>query len=63
MVIKCMRCSRSMEEGFVLESATDYPHTHHKKSWVAGKPEESFWTGLKLEGRCSHAVTTYRCTK
>ena len=31
--------------------------------WVAGEPERSIWTGLKLRGKAQHDVVTYRCKR
>jgi hypothetical protein len=31
--------------------------------WVAGLPEHSIWTGLKLKGRTQLQTLTYRCTR
>ena len=31
--------------------------------WVAGAPEKSIWTGLKLGGKDQLEVSTYRCRR
>ena len=31
--------------------------------WVAGEPQKSIWTGLKLRGKEQLPVTTYRCRR
>ena len=50
-----------MEEGFVPDL------THHNRSmvshWVEGRPEKSFWTGLKVKDRQQHPITAYRCPR
>jgi hypothetical protein len=49
-----------MEEGFVVD------RTHGgaaPASWVAGAPEKSFWTGLKLKGRAQLQIAAWRCRK
>ena len=47
-----------MEEGFI-------PGERNKvvlvTIWVAGRPDPSFWTGTKIDGKEQHAVTAYRC--
>ena len=32
-------------------------------NWVAGEPERSMWTGLKLRGKEKVGITTYRCRR
>ena len=48
-----------METGFLLD------HTQHSAflatQWVAGVPEKSFWTGLKIGGRARFNIVTHRC--
>ena len=60
MVIKCIRCEGTMEEGFVL----DHGHYNAKMvdTWVEGKPVKSFWSGLKIDDRQTYEVRTFRCT-
>ena len=56
----CPKCQGSMIEGFT------YDNTYGGRSvsaWVAGKPETSMWTGLKLRGRQQLAIATWRCTR
>ena len=47
-----------MEQGYVIDES--YGKVGPEK-WVAGEPELSFWTGLKLRGKQRLAVTSYRC--
>lgn len=50
---KCVLCEGSMEEGFVI----DYTYgSRVQQEWGAGRPERSFWSGLKK-------ITTFCCTK
>ena len=54
----CPKCSGAMAEGFVLDA------THGAmtvSSWIAGAPEKSVWTGVKLSGRPRSQITTWRC--
>jgi hypothetical protein len=47
-----------MSEGFVPDN------TYGKKlqsRWVAGAPEESFWSGIKVRGDVP--IVTWRCPK
>jgi hypothetical protein len=56
----CPKCGGAMEEGFLLD------RTHGgvgASAWVAGVPEKSFWTGLKLKGRAQLPVATWRCRR
>lgn len=57
---RCPKCANRMEEGFLLDvSHTAYLQSH----WVSGKPEKSFWTGLKVKGKGRRAITNYRCVR
>lgn len=56
--IRCTKCAAEMKEGFVLDSTYG---GRLVSRWVSGKPEESFWTGLKVEGREQLVVQTFRC--
>lgn len=48
-----------MEEGFLLDNT----HGANLSSrWVAGPPDRSFWTGVKVRGKRIIAVRTFRCT-
>jgi hypothetical protein len=48
-----------MEEGFVLDLG------HHSSrapaTWIEGKPEKSFWTGLNIKDREQLPITSFRC--
>jgi hypothetical protein len=48
-----------MEAGFIV----DHGHYDAKRveTWVEGKPQKSFWTGLQVNDRQQLSVTTYRC--
>jgi hypothetical protein len=60
-VLKCLRCSSTMEPGFILDrsSINDMP-VKNVSEWVEGTPQEGFWTGLKTEVKLK--VATYRCS-
>jgi len=54
----CPKCNGEMEEGFILDQ------THGKQlvsSWIAGKPEKSFWLGTNINGKAQHYIQTFRC--
>ena len=58
---RCTKCGGTMEPGFILDKA------HHgmptPAEWLEGRPESSFWTGLKTKGRDRFPVTSYRCDR
>ena len=58
--LNCPRCSGSMEVGFVVDEGYG---TRTVAKWVAGEPEKSMWTGLKLRGKAKQDVVTYRCKR
>lgn len=57
---RCMKCGGSQEEGFLLE----HGHYDMKRAgaWAPGKPEPSFWTGLKTDDKSVRKVRAVRCT-
>lgn len=48
-----------MERGFLLEAGDHGARSVTK--WVAGAPEKSVWTGLKLGERQVLPVVSFRC--
>lgn len=56
----CPKCGGAMEEGFLLDRTQSGAAA---SAWVAGAPEKSFWTGLKLKGRTQLPVSTWRCRR
>jgi hypothetical protein len=56
----CPRCSGSMEPGYVIDEGYG---TRTVANWVAGEPEKSIWTGLKLRGKTKVAISSYRCRR
>jgi len=55
---QCPKCGGAMVDGFVVD------HTHGGvgvASWVEGAPEKSFWLGLKLRGKRTLGIATWRC--
>ncbi len=59
--LKCPRCGSAMELGIVMDRA--HYSDPQIPNWVEGIPERSFWTGLKLKGRETHPVRSYRGEK
>ena len=49
-----------MELGYVIDEGHG---TRTVANWVAGEPERSIWTGLKLKGKDKLGITTYRCRR
>ena len=58
--INCLRCSGSMETGYVVDEGYG---TRTVSKWIAGDPQPSMWTGLKLRGKAKLDVVTYRCKR
>jgi len=57
---RCPKCGTAMDEGFIL----DHGHpSHHAASWIEGKPEKSFWSGVRTRGKEKLAITTMRCSR
>ena len=57
--LRCAKCDGAMAEGFVIDRPAG--QFVMPEDWVAGPPERSFWTGLKVGGKERHHVVTYRC--
>lgn len=58
--ISCSKCEGSMEEGYLLDVAYGGALD---MSWIAGKPQKSFWTGISWRDRERRAVSAFRCEK
>jgi len=56
--VECIRCHVQMEHGFVADAKQGGFMQQH---WSPGEPQESFWTGLKLNSDELCLVTTLRC--
>ncbi len=56
----CPKCRGVMKEGFVLDNAYG---SFKVSAWIEGAPQPSVWSGLKLGGRRSIAVATFRCDR
>ncbi len=57
----CPKCGGEMLEGFTLEIGSY--DSNSQETWIEGKPEYEFWSGLKTSGRTRYGITSYRCVK
>jgi hypothetical protein len=58
--LDCPRCGGTLEAGYTIDIGYG---TKALPKWVAGEPQKSVWTGLKLGGKEQLEVTTYRCRR
>ena len=58
--LTCPRCSGQMEPGYIVDEGYG---TRTVAKWVAGEPERSMWTGLKMRGKEKLDVASYRCRR
>jgi hypothetical protein len=56
--IKCLRCSITMEEGYLADGS--YGATTAAAKWVDGAPDVR-WYGVKTKGHDQIPLSTYRC--
>ena len=49
-----------MEEGYVMDRSHDRSDV---STWIAGRPEASFWFGARTGGREKLDIRTFRCIK
>lgn len=57
---RCPDCEGEMIEGFILDMTYGGQLVPR---WLKGKPEKSFWLGVKSKGKECRTVETYRCVK
>ncbi len=50
----CPKCQGPMQEGFIF--------SFRPSRWIAGSPEPSLWTVIKISGKEQHPIQSYRCT-
>jgi hypothetical protein len=57
----CAECGGAMQKGYI----PDLNHGQMLPSiWVEGKPQKSFWFGLKMEDTAKkYLLSAYRCEK
>lgn len=56
---ECPDCRRTMKEGFLLDRG-DHNRAQATR-WVDGRPERSFWFGIRLRGKRQYPVASWRC--
>ena len=59
--MECLRCKGEMEAGFTGDQGNN-GNFMTVQVWYSGRPQWSFWRGLKLKGRRQIYVQTMRCT-
>ncbi len=57
---ECPNCREAMSPGYLLDHSHGY---FAQGAWVAGVPEKSFWSGLKMRGKLKYPITSYRCVR
>ncbi|MGH9933272.1 MAG: hypothetical protein ACREA9_29155, partial [Pyrinomonadaceae bacterium] len=57
--LSCSKCDGRMEEGFIADRKDD--DRFAVTDWVEGKPEKSFWKGIKTGDKVKIQIKTYRC--
>lgn len=50
-----------MDIGYVLELS--HHNSRHQPTWVQGRPERSFWSGLKIKDKKQIPILTFRCAQ
>ena len=56
----CPKCGIALQDGFILDKTRD---SRGPSEWVEGKPERSFWVGIKLRGKARFPIASYRCPR
>lgn len=56
----CPKCSIALQEGYLLDQSRN---SRAVTQWIEGKPEASFWSGLKLSGKTRLKVASFRCPR
>lgn len=59
--LDCPSCRTEMDPGFLIDKGDG--QVPSQQEWAEGAAEKSFWTGLKLKGRVTVPVVTYRCPR
>jgi hypothetical protein len=57
----CPYCKEEMEEGLMLDRG--HGNRPIPQEWLAGKPEPSWFIGLKTKNKRKRRVIAYRCLK
>ena len=54
----CPKCGQRMSVGFSFDAV---PGGGKPERWIEGKPQWSFWRGVKTYNKKQYEVATYRC--
>lgn len=59
----CPDCRGFMVEGFIIDMSGQGGGFGGRvvPRWLKGRPEKSFWAGVKVSGKDCYTVETYRC--
>lgn len=57
---KCIQCDGELSIGFILDQTIG---GNKSAEWIAGEPETSMWSGVKVTGKERHFVKAYRCNQ
>jgi hypothetical protein len=57
----CPYCKEEMEEGLMLDRG--HGNRPIPQEWLEGKPEPSFFVGLKTKNKRKRRVVAYRCPR
>lgn len=57
----CTKCGSRQADGTLI--SRDSNMARYKAEWAEGRPERSFWNGLRLRGLKRYAVHARRCGK
>lgn len=57
----CPKCNSLMDIGFMADQSDGF--LTRVATWVAGEPEKSFWSGVKISDAVKYPVLTYRCVR
>jgi predicted nucleic-acid-binding Zn-ribbon protein len=58
----CPKCSGEMAPGFLTAAEGNGAYTY-PELWVAGPPERSLWTIVKVKDKEKHTIVAHRCRK
>ena len=65
---KCSKCGGEMCEGATIQMSLPglgglVTHLGMFAHWISGRPEWSFWAGVKTVGKQNLPIQTFRCTQ
>lgn len=59
--LRCLKCAADMKQGYVLEIGDG--NVGSASTWIAGPPEKSFFSGVKVAGSDQYPIETFRCVR